>query len=186
MADTLVQRVTGQASAGDVNVELQLMMPLDAMINPDDHSAAVIPGYGPLPGKLARQIVASSKDAMVAAAVHRAQRASRVLRSNRGRGSDPTLRRLARQALYGFATRPVAILFCDAPIWHIDHIRRHADGGSPHSQMAAASANAATRFGKRPGWNVTLIDCGFHGGPHTIYITTPTGHHYLSRAPDPP
>jgi hypothetical protein len=30
------------------------------------------------------------------------------------------------------------------------------------------------------------LDCGFHGGPHKIIITTPTGHHYLSRAPDPP
>jgi hypothetical protein len=37
-----------------------------------------------------------------------------------------------------------------------------------------------------PGWNIKLIDCGFHGGPHKIIITTPTGHHYLSRAPDPP
>jgi hypothetical protein len=34
-----------------------------------------------------------------------------------------------------------------------------------------------------PGWHVTLIDCGFHGGPHTIHITTPTDHHYLSRGP---
>ena len=37
-----------------------------------------------------------------------------------------------------------------------------------------------------PGWRIKLIDCGFHTGPHKIIITTPTGHHYLSRAPDPP
>jgi hypothetical protein len=49
MADTLVERITGQTKAADVNVELQLMMPLEALINPDDHTAAVIPGYGPLP-----------------------------------------------------------------------------------------------------------------------------------------
>ena len=35
MADTLVERLTGQTTAGDVNVELQLMMPLDALINPE-------------------------------------------------------------------------------------------------------------------------------------------------------
>ena len=41
MADTLVERLTGQAAAGDLNIELQLMMPLDALIKPDDQSAAV-------------------------------------------------------------------------------------------------------------------------------------------------
>ena len=39
MADTLVERLTGQAAAGDLNIELQLMMPLDALIKPDDQSA---------------------------------------------------------------------------------------------------------------------------------------------------
>jgi hypothetical protein len=37
-----------------------------------------------------------------------------------------------------------------------------------------------------PGWTIKLIDCGFYTGPHKIIITTPTGHHYLSRALDPP
>ncbi len=35
MADTLVERLTGQTRAGDVNVELQLMMPLDALDQPE-------------------------------------------------------------------------------------------------------------------------------------------------------
>ena len=61
MADTLVERLTGQTRATDVNVELQLLMPLDALINPNDHRAAVIPGYGPLPGELARHILANSR-----------------------------------------------------------------------------------------------------------------------------
>src|SRR5687768_1773313 len=61
MADTLVERITGQTTAADVNIELQLLMPLDTLINPDDHSAAVIPGYGPLPSQHAREIMTSSK-----------------------------------------------------------------------------------------------------------------------------
>jgi len=61
MADTVVERITGQTTAADVNIELQLMMPLDSLINPDDPKAAVIPGYGPLPAELARDILASSK-----------------------------------------------------------------------------------------------------------------------------
>jgi Domain of unknown function (DUF222) len=61
MADTLVERVTGQATAADVNVELQLLMPLDSLLNKANASVAVIPGYGPLPGELARQIVTNSQ-----------------------------------------------------------------------------------------------------------------------------
>ena len=57
MADTLVERITGQATAADVNVELQIMMPLEALIDPHRNTAATIPGYGPLPGDLARNIL---------------------------------------------------------------------------------------------------------------------------------
>jgi hypothetical protein len=62
MADTLVERVTGQAAAGDVNVELQLMMPLDALINSKNRSAAVIPGYGPLAGDLAWKLWSAARE----------------------------------------------------------------------------------------------------------------------------
>jgi hypothetical protein len=37
-----------------------------------------------------------------------------------------------------------------------------------------------------PGWNVTLAHTGLDDLPHTTLTTTPTGHRYLSRAPDPP
>jgi hypothetical protein len=37
-----------------------------------------------------------------------------------------------------------------------------------------------------PGWRIRLIDCRFQPGPHKIIITTPTGHYYPSRAPEPP
>ena len=104
MADTLVERLTGQAAAGDLNIELQLMMPLDALIKPDDQSAAVT-------------------------------------------GSQTGAARLLA------ATPPGAT----------------TTAGWPNSS-AYATKTAATR-------SVT---------PHKIIITTPTGHHYLSRAPDPP
>ena len=36
-----------------------------------------------------------------------------------------------------------------------------------------------------PGWRVDRVDTG-NGGPHTVLVTTPTGHTYQSRAPDSP
>jgi hypothetical protein len=61
MADTLVERLTGQNRAADISVELQLMMPLEALTEPNEPSVATIPGYGPLPSDLARDIVATSR-----------------------------------------------------------------------------------------------------------------------------
>jgi hypothetical protein len=76
--------------------------------------------------------------------------------------------------------------FCDAPIRHIDHITRHSEGGLTTFANGRGECERGNQIREMPGWHITLIDCGFHGGPHTIHITTPTGHHYLSRAPDPP
>ena len=61
MADLLVQRLTGQARADDVNIEIQLMMPLDSLLDPTIERAAQLLGVGPLPGPLARELVLNSK-----------------------------------------------------------------------------------------------------------------------------
>jgi hypothetical protein len=34
MADTMVERLTGQTAAAEVNVEVQIMMPLEALLDP--------------------------------------------------------------------------------------------------------------------------------------------------------
>jgi hypothetical protein len=34
-----------------------------------------------------------------------------------------------------------------------------------------------------PGWKLEAVSSGLDGQPHTIKITTPTGHTYASRAP---
>lgn len=57
MADTLVERVTGQASAGAVPVEVQLVMTERVLLGGDDEPAT-IPGYGTVPAGWARGLVA--------------------------------------------------------------------------------------------------------------------------------
>jgi hypothetical protein len=187
MADMLVERVTGQARAADVNVELQLLMPLDSLLNKTNASVAVIPGYGPLPGELARQIVASSKGRKWWRRLFTAPKGS-AGDSGPIVGGDPT-----RRCFDGWLANLIRLRdqtcrdpFCDAPIRHLDHIKRHADGGLTTFTNGRGACERGNQVREMPGWHLTLIDCGFHGGPHTIHITTPTGHHYLSRAPDPP
>ncbi|HZA32691.1 MAG TPA: DUF222 domain-containing protein, partial [Propionibacteriaceae bacterium] len=61
MADTLVERLTGQAAAADVNIELLLLMPLNSLLNPTDATAAEIAGYGPVPAGIAGDLLRSSR-----------------------------------------------------------------------------------------------------------------------------
>ena len=187
MADTLVERLTGQATAGDLNIELQLMMPLDALIKPDDQSAAVIPGYGPLPHELAWEILATSRGRkwwrrLFTAPTNGSNRRGRVV------GGDPS-----RRYFDGWLAKLICLRdqicrdpFCDAPIRHIDHITRYSDGGPTTFTNGRGVCARGNLIREMPGWQIRPTDCGTQGESHKIIITTPTGHHYLSRAPDPP
>src|SRR5215217_6873884 len=44
-----------------MSVELQLLMPLDALLNPNTPTAAEMAGHGPLPAGIARDILHSSR-----------------------------------------------------------------------------------------------------------------------------
>jgi hypothetical protein len=46
MADTLVERITGQVQASDVNAELQIVMDLDALLDVNEKNTAELAGYG--------------------------------------------------------------------------------------------------------------------------------------------
>src|SRR6478752_3778903 len=56
MADTLVERVTGQASADAVPVEVQLVMTDEALLA-DDDTPAHVTGYGPVPAAWVRDLL---------------------------------------------------------------------------------------------------------------------------------
>lgn len=56
MADTLVERVTGQARATDTAVEIQLVM-TDRTLFQGDAEPAYLPGYGVIPAQIARDLV---------------------------------------------------------------------------------------------------------------------------------
>jgi hypothetical protein len=187
MADTLVERLTGQTTAADVNIELQLLMPLDALTDPEDPRAAVIPGYGPLPGDLARDIMNSSQGRKWWRRLFTAPQGS-------ASGSVPIVGGdLTRRCFDGWLAKLIRLRdqtcrdpYCDAPIRHLDHIVRYTDGGPTILENGRGTCERGNQVREMPGWHISIIDSGLLGRPHTIHITTPTGHHYLSRAPDPP
>jgi hypothetical protein len=147
----------------------------------------VIPGYGALPAELAREILASSQG-------RKWWRRLFTATSNTSTGSlpivsgDPT-----RRYFDGWLAKLIRLRdqtcrdpYCDAPIRHLDHIIRYTDGGPTILVNGRGTCERGNQVREMPGWHISVIDSGMLGRPHTIHITTPTGHHYLSRAPDPP
>jgi Domain of unknown function (DUF222) len=179
MADTLVERLTGQARAADVNAELQIVMGLDALLDATNQTPAELNGYGPLPADLARDLLASSKGKLWWRRLYAAPVGGPLV------GGDPHRRRFDGhlKKLIIWRDRHCRDPFCDAPIRHIDHIQRYTDGGLtiyPNGRGACERGNYAREM---PGWKIDTLTSGLDGQLHTIKITTPTGHSYLSRAP---
>ena len=181
MADTLVERLTGQARAQDVSVELQIVMPLDAVLDPDTGRTATVTGAGPLPARLAREIVAGTQG-------RRFWR--RLFSSPRGHliDADPRRRHFAGALATLLRARDQTCRdpFCGAPIRHLDHIERFADGGPTTLANGRGACVRHNLVRELPGWKVHLVQDGLGDEPHTVVVRTPTGHSYSSRAPDPP
>ena len=181
MADTLVARLTGQEHAEDIGVEVGIQLPLGALIDPDDPTAAEIPGWGPIPAGLARELIANAQ----ARAWWR-----RLFTRPTGSGGqlvvdlDHRRRRFTGwlAELIRWRDWTCRDPFCDAPIRHVDHIHRHHDGGPTHPTNGRGVCERGNYVREMPGWTVRLAD----PDSHTVITTTPTGHRYLSRPPEPP
>jgi len=127
MADTLVERVTGQSSAEQVPVEVQLVM-TDRTLFGFDELPAMLAGYGPIPAGQAREWL-RRLDPGTRAWLRRLY-------------TDPVSGRLShldtRRRLFQYLLRVATILrdqqcrtpWCSAPIRHVDHCVPAASGGA--------------------------------------------------------
>jgi hypothetical protein len=124
LADTLVERLTGQATARDVAVEVQIVMPVEALLDPDSAIPAQIAGHGPIPAQIARELLATTAGRKTFRRL--------VTRDGIVIGGD-SRRRVFSGALETFIRardgNRCTAAYCDAPIRHIDHVNRWADGG---------------------------------------------------------
>lgn len=179
MSDTLVERITGQVRAQDVNIEVGILMPLEVVLDPDSRRTADLTGHGPLPAGIARDIVADSAG----------QRWWRRLFTMRAGwpliGGDPKRRRFD-----GWLAQLIGIRdggtcrdpFCDASIRHVDHIVRRCAGGPTSFSNGRGVCARGNYVREMPGWRVETVHDGLGHEPHTVITTTPTGHTYISRA----
>jgi hypothetical protein len=181
MADTLVARLTGQEHADDVGFDVGLVFPVDALLDPEDPTPAELPGHGPLPAWLARELIENAKTRswwrrLFVRPTHGGDRIVIDL--------DPKRRRFTGWLgeLIRWRDWTCRDQFCDAPIRHLDHIQQRRHDG-PTTQINGRGVCERGNYTRElPGWSVHLAD----PDDHTVVTTTPTGHTYTSNPPEPP
>ncbi len=176
MADTMVERITGQAEAAGVAVEVELVMTDSALLG-GDQDPAHLTGYGPVPASLAREIVREADRVWLRRLFTRPADGTLVTMDSRGRAFDGERRRFLV-----IRDEVCRTPWCDAPVRHADHITRAADGGPTTVENGQGLCEACNYAKEASGWRVRRLD----GHRHWVEITTPTGHRYCSTAPDPP
>lgn len=203
MADAFTERLTGQAHAEDVCIEVGLVMTdmtlLDGHDTPARLHSAGLPG-ATVPAAFARQLVSDAADVGSAQAAHRARvwlrrlyasptDGSLVTMDSRRRGFDGQLR-----AFLVHRDQYCRTPWCGAPVRHADHIRPDAVGGPTSADNGQGLCAACNHTKELPGWVATREtsqpasgsahpDSTPHRSPHTVRVTTPTGHAYDSTAP---
>lgn len=183
MADTLVERVTGQRTADAVPVEVNLVMTDQALVNAGGASdePAHLEGYGPIPAELARRTLLAA-DASAEAWIRR-------LFTSPETGELAALD--SKRRVFGGALRQLLIArdqtcrtpWCDAPIRHGDHVTAVSEGGKTEAGNGQGLCEPCNHAKQAPGWRAR--GTRRRAGPF-IETVTPTGHRYLSAPPGPP
>jgi len=180
MADTLVERVTGQAKATDVPVEINLIM-TDQTLLAGDSEPAVVDGYGPVPAGIARDLITDPGDGtpLWVRQLYRSPATGELAAMQSRRRTFTAAQRNYLRVLDQTCTTP----WCGAPIRQADHADPTADGGPTHTRNGRGTCAACNYAKQAPGWRTKIVD---RGRGREIITVTPTGHAYLHRSPDPP
>ena len=80
---------------------------------------------------------------------------------------------------------------CGAPIRHLDHVKAHARGGDTSAANGQGLCVRCNLVKELLGWQARVVAPPWRPGhrdgtgdtPHTVEITTPTGHRYSGAAP---
>ena len=172
MADTLVERVTGQHRAAEVPVTVNLIMSDQTLLGhgAGSHEPATIVGGGVIPAELARRATDTASLLLL-----------RKLYASPS-GQLVTMESAAR--CFTEAQRTFLLLrdqrcrtpWCDAPIRHADHIEPAETGGRTSLDNGQGLCEACNYAKTAPGWRQ------YRDADETVTVT-PTGHTYRSRAP---
>jgi Domain of unknown function (DUF222) len=196
MADTLVERLTGQPTATAVPVEIGLTMTTDTLLDSVDADGrgtgrvpADLDGYGPLPADLALDLLANADTTTWVRRLFTDPVDDTIVHiDTRRRRFDGGLARLIR-----YRDRVCRDPYCTATIRHLDHVEPYRDGGRTSATNGAGLCERGNYVKDMPGWTHRVLTdlpdpndpAGAHdvGGAQRIEVTTPTGHRYTSTPP---
>lgn len=178
MCDLFVERLTGRTNATDLNLEVGVVTAASSLLGVDDQPGKLVGhrggDYGTVPAGLVRELATSEQ----------ARWRRLVCDPIDGRllPMETTKRRftgaLRKFLVYrdGTSRRP----YSDAPIYDIDHVEPHADGGSTSAANGQGLAKQDHLLRDLPGWAVEAVDGDASTG---VRWTSPTGHSDESRPP---
>lgn len=192
MADSLVARVTGQESAADLDIELQLLMTDQALLGGEEQTAWL--DGTPIPAAIARHLalgVAGNSGGSAAPPgkstdpppVTAARRWIRRLYTDPATGelraADPR-----RRLFTGEVRRHVLLRdrqcrgpWCDGVIADVHHVQGFSRGGETTSENGVGTCRRLNLAVEMPGWRTRSDEDG------ALRIVTPTGREYTSRPP---
>jgi hypothetical protein len=188
MADTLVERVTGQSFAPAVPVSVGLVMTDRALLAGDNEPAQLL-GYGTVPAAWARALVSGTS--ATTAQCEEARVWIRRLFTHPASGELVATE--SRSRIFPAGLRAHLLTrdqtcrtpWCDAPVRHADHVVPHVDGGPTSAANGEGLCEACNFVKQAPDWHAGPAP-GSRPGRHVVEIITPTGHHYWSRPPPMP
>jgi len=175
MADTLVERITGQTTAAAVPITVNVVISDQTLLG-GSHEPAWLHGYGPIPAQVL--------DPASLTAIRR-------LYATPSTGALVGMESVAREFPTGLARlidlrdRTCRTPYCDAPIRHHDHPADHAAGGPTTAANGQGLCEHCNHTKQAPGWTARPAT-GPPGQLHTIDTQLPTGHQVRSTAPPMP
>ena len=180
MADALVERATGQASADAVPVRVNLLVDDDVLFG-DSEEPAHLDGFGPIPADLARSVAGRSLAGELRTQLRRLYASPRtgelVAMDSRSRTFPSAL-----GELIDLRDRTCRTPWCDAPIRHRDHVHPVVERGPTSADNGQGLCEACNHAKQAPGWKSRPRP----GPRHLVETTTPTGHIHRSQAPAVP
>jgi hypothetical protein len=180
MADTLVERVTGQQTASAVPVEVALVVSEETLLRGGDEPGELA-GAGPVPAAMARDLVTDPDTSLWLRRVYARPADGSLVAMDSTRRRFPTgLRRLIQTR-----DRTCRTPWCGAPIRHTDHVIPVAQGGTTSAANGQGLCEACNYTKQAPGWRARPAPEPAGAGDE-VEITTPTGHSYTSHPPPLP
>lgn len=178
MADTAFARLTGREAASGQPVTVNLTMPAGVLLG-GAPGTAHLQGGGALPAEIARNIVGKA----TGAGLTWVKRLYVTPETGAVVGLDSRARRFPEGLADLIAARDqyCRTPYCDAPIAHTDHVKRHAAGGATDLENGQGLCAACNYAKEGAGWQSREV--ADPSGRHTVEAKTPSGHVHRSTAP---